>query len=185
MGRQWDVHPAAERLRPRPRRRLHNTNGAGAWSHVIVADGRYQSSRFGEGVYGPDLARTGDAQLQVVPASKQIVVTVPAATFGALDPGAAAYQVSMYNDAEDGEGIGNVRPVYSLSCWNGGDGCPPFVKPYRLGGGAGLWDGGIPSQDTDVSDSNAMDMITGTAAQATVMNWTAGPVVAPYVTLTP
>ncbi|MEO7236088.1 MAG: glycoside hydrolase family 15 protein, partial [Lapillicoccus sp.] len=162
-----------------------NTNGAGAWSRAIVADGRYQTSRFGEGVYGADLARVADAPLQVVPAAKAIVVSVAATALGGVDPAAAAYQVSMYSDAEDSEGIGNVRPVYSLSCWNGGDGCPSWVKPYRLGGGAGVWDGSTPSQDTVVSDSNAIDMITGAAAQAIVMDWTKGPVVAPYVPLTP
>ncbi len=78
-----------------------------------------------------------------------------------------------------------MRPVYSLSCWNGGDDCPSWVMPYRLGGGAGIWDGSIPSQDTDVRDSNAIDLITGAAAQATVMDWTTGPVVAPYVPLVP
>ncbi len=162
-----------------------STNAAGPWTRAIVADGRYQSSRFGGGVYGPDLARTGDARLQVIPATSQIVVTVPASTFGAVDPAKAGYQVSMYSDAEDGEGIGNVRPVYSKTCWDGGDGCPWFVKPYRFGGGAGTWDGGLAAHDTDVSDSNAIDIISGSAAQSSVMDWTKGsPVTVPYVPLT-
>jgi hypothetical protein len=113
------------------------------------------------------------------------VVTVPASTFGAVDPAKAGYQVSMYSDAEDGEGIGNVRPVYSKTCWDGGDGCPWFVKPYRVGGGAGTWDGGLAAHDTDVSDSNAIDIISGSAAQSSVMDWTKGsPVTLPYVPLT-
>ena len=74
-----------------------------------------------------------------------------------------------------------MRPVYSLSCWNGGDGSPPWVKPYRLGGGAGVSNGSLLSQDTDVRGSNAIDLITGAASQAAVMVWTKGPVVAPYV----
>ena len=78
-----------------------------------------------------------------------------------------------------------MRPVYSLSCWNGGDGCPPWVKPYRLGGGAGVSNGSLLSQDTDVRGSNAIDLITGAAWQAAVMDWTKGPVVAPYVTRRP
>ena len=41
----------------------------------------------------------------------------------------------------------------------------------------------MPARDTDTTDSNAIDMLTGAADQATVMNWHAGPVVAPYVTL--
>jgi glucan 1,4-alpha-glucosidase len=161
-----------------------NTNAAGPWTRAIVADGRYQSSRFGLGVYGPDLNKTDAADLLVIPATHQIVVTVPASTFGIVDPAKAGYQVSMYSDAEDGEGIGNVRPVYSQTCWDGGDGCPSFVKGYRLGGGAGNWDGSIPAQDTDTSDSNAIDIISGSAAQSTVMDWTVGsPVTVPYVSL--
>ena len=54
-----------------------------------------------------------------------------------------------------------MRPVYSLSCWNGGDGSPPWVKPYRLGGCAGVSNGSLLSQDTDVRGSNAIDLITG------------------------
>jgi hypothetical protein len=69
-----------------------------------------------------------------------------------LDPAAAKYEVSMYSDADDGEGIGNVRPAYSLDCWNGNN-CPSFIQAFRFGGGAGIWDPNIgPSQDTDTSD---------------------------------
>ena len=32
-----------------------NTSAKGAWTYAIVADGRYDSSRFGSGVYGADL----------------------------------------------------------------------------------------------------------------------------------
>jgi hypothetical protein len=39
----------------------------------------------------------------------------------------------MFSDAE---GIGNIRPVYSTDCARG-IGCPLFVGPYRVGGGAG------------------------------------------------
>jgi len=161
-----------------------NTNAAGPWTQAIVADGRYQSSRFGEGVYGPGLNKTNAADLLVIPGTRQVVVTVPASTFGAVDPAKAGYQVSMYSDAEDGEGIGNVRAVYSKTCWDGGNGCPWFVKGYRLGGGAGNWDGSIPAQDTDTSDSNAIDIISGGTAQSTVMDWTtASPITVPYVSL--
>ena len=45
-----------------------------------------------------------------------------------LDPAAAKYEVSMYSDADDGEGIGNVRPVYNLDCWNRNN-CPSSSKP--------------------------------------------------------
>jgi hypothetical protein len=101
-----------------------------------------------------------------------------------LDPAAAKYEVSMYSDADDGEGIGNVRPVYSLDCWNGIN-CPSFIQAFRFGGGAGIWDPNIgASQDTDTSDPNSIDIISGSTPQSTVLDWTNGsPVVLPYLPL--
>jgi GH15 family glucan-1,4-alpha-glucosidase len=157
-----------------------NMNAAGPWSQAIVADGRHQSSAYGEGVYGPGLTKIGAADLQVLPTSHQIVVTIPASVFGSTDLAKATYQVSMFSDAEDGEGIGNVRPVYSLDCWNGGSGCPWFIKQYRFGDGAGNWDGSMPSQDTDTSDPNAIEIISGSTPQSTALDWTNGsPVTVP------
>ena len=89
-----------------------NTSAEGPWTYAIVADGRYDSSRFGSGVYGDDLQRVGDITLDVDPAGK-IIASVPASTLSGLDLSTAGYQVSMFSDAEDGEGIGNIRPVYS------------------------------------------------------------------------
>ena len=161
-----------------------NMNAAGPWSQAIVADGRHQSSAYGEGVYGPGLTKIGAADLQVLPTSHQIVVTIPASVFGSTDLAKATYQVSMFSDAEDGEGIGNVRPVYSLDCWNGGSGCPWFIKQYRFGGGVGNWDGSMPSQDTDTSDPNAIEIISGSTPQSTALDWTKGsPVTVPYLPL--
>lgn len=162
-----------------------NMNAVAPWTRVVVADGRYQDSAYGEGVYGPSGAKVANADLQVVRASHQIVVTMPASAFGTTDLSTAGYQVSMFSDAENGEGIGNVRPVYSLDCWNGGNGCPWFVKPYRFGGGAGNWDGSIPAQDTDTSDPNAIDIISGWTPQSAALDWTHGsPVTVPYVPIT-
>ena len=162
-----------------------NMNAAGAWSRAIVADGRHETSTYGEGVYGPDLAKVGAAQLQVLPTTRQIVVTIPAAVLGGVDLATAGYQVSIFSDADDGEGIGNIRPVYSLDCWNA-NGCPTFIKPFRFGGGAGVWDPNLPTVDSDTSDPNAIDVISGSAAQSEVLSWTSGaPVVVPYVGITP
>jgi hypothetical protein len=158
-----------------------NMSAEGAWDHAIVADGRYDAARFGSGVYGPDLQRRGNITLDVDPEG-MIIASVPAHTMGDLDLRNAGYQVSMFSDAEEGEGIGNVRPVYSRECAEG-VGCPWFVGPYRVGGGAGSWSDTLESRDTDTSDSNALDILSGKASQATVMDWTQGPVVAPYVRL--
>ncbi|HEU4329854.1 MAG TPA: glucan 1,4-alpha-glucosidase [Lapillicoccus sp.] len=162
-----------------------NMNAAGAWSRAIVVDGRHETSTYGEGIYGPDLTRIGAAELQVLPTTRQIVVTIPASSFGGVDLAAAGYQVSMFSDADDGEGIGNVRPVYSLDCWNG-TGCPDFIKPFRFGGGAGIWDPSLPTVDSDTKDPNAIDVFSGAAPQSEVLDWNrAAPVVVPYVGLTP
>ncbi|WP_083890758.1 glucodextranase DOMON-like domain-containing protein [Luteimicrobium xylanilyticum] len=147
-----------------------NTSAAGTWRYAVVADGRYDSSRFGTGVYGADLSRVGDADLTVIPAGK-IVSSVPARVLRGVDLRTAAYQVSMFSDAEDGEGVGNVRPVYAT----GGQ--------YRLGGGAGSWTDVGDAKDTDVTDSNALDVISGARPQSVVMDWTKGRVVVPYVRL--
>ena len=160
-----------------------NTSAKGAWTYAIVADGRYDSSRFGSGVYGADEQKAGNITLDVNPAGK-IIASVPASALTGLDLSTAGYQVSMFSDAEDGEGIGNIRPVYSAECARG-IGCPSFVGPYRVGGGAGNWTDAVASRDTDTSDSNALDIISGSEPQSQVMDWTKGPVVAPYVKLTP
>ena len=160
-----------------------NMAAAGPWSRAVVADGRHESSTYGEGVYDPALTKVGPADLQVLPTSHQIVVTIGAGAFGGTDLSAATYQVSLFSDADDGEGIGNVRPVYSLDCYNG-IGCPGFIKQYRFGGGAGTWDPGIGSQDTDTRDPNAVDIVSGSTPQSSALDWTVGsPVVVPYVPL--
>jgi len=117
----------------------------------------------------------------VIPAGK-IIASVPASALTGVDLSTAGYQVSMFSDAEDGEGIGNVRPIYSADCAKGID-CPGFVGPYRGGGGAGNWTDALESRDTDTSDSNAFDIITGQEPQSQVMDWTTGPIVVPYVQL--
>lgn len=158
-----------------------NTFTEGAWTYAIVADGRYADAAFGGGVYDADHRRVGAVTLDVDP-SGSIIATVPAAAFAGSDMAAPGYQVAMFSDAEDGEGVGNVRPVYSAECAQGVD-CPDFVGPFRGGGGAGSFTDQDPSRVTDTSDSNAFDLFTGARPQAEVMDWTRGPVIAPYVVL--
>lgn len=52
--------------------------------------------------------KLASAPLQVLPFAHDIVVTVPAAAFGSTDPATATYQVSMFSDAQDDEGIDTV-----------------------------------------------------------------------------
>jgi hypothetical protein len=100
-----------------------------------------------------------------------------------VDLHTTAYQVSMYSDAQEDEGVGNVRPVYSAEC-AAGVGCPSFVGPYRVGGGVGEFTDTEDSRDTDTRDSNALDIISGDVSQAEAMDWNSGAVVVPYVSLT-
>jgi glucan 1,4-alpha-glucosidase len=158
-----------------------NTATAGAWSRAVVADGRYPDQPLSLGVYDASTAKVSTAELRVVPATHDIVVTAPASAFG--DLAAAGYQVAIYSNAEPGEGIGLVRPVYSKAHWDNGF---PWTKEYRFGGGAGEQSFDLPSRDTDTSDPNTIDVITGDADQATVLDWTASsPVVLPFVSLRP
>ncbi|GAA3029656.1 glucodextranase DOMON-like domain-containing protein [Microbacterium dextranolyticum] len=159
-----------------------NTSAAGAWTRAIVASGRFADSPYGAGVFTPDGQRIARPTIEVNGAAGEIIASVPASTLGDVDLSKTGYQVSMFADAESGEGVGNVRPIYSTECAQG-VGCPDFVGPYRGAGGAGSFDGDLASRDTDTRDSNAFDMITGDADQHTVMDWTRGPVVAPYVVL--
>lgn len=158
-----------------------NTSAAGAWNYAVVADGRYDDARYSSGVYAADHDKISGLTLDVDPKGT-IIASVPASAFDGIDLSSAGYQVSLFSDAEDGEGIGGVRPVYSAECASSIT-CPDFIGQYRAGGGAGDWTDTLESRDTDTRDSNALDIITGAAAQSEVMDWTTGPVVAPYVHL--
>ncbi|MEU4745456.1 hypothetical protein AB0G02_34030, partial [Actinosynnema sp. NPDC023658] len=128
------------------------------------------------------LGEVSAAELRVVPATHDIVVTVPASALG-LDLVTAGYQVSIYSNAEPGEGIGLVRPVYSKAHWDNGF---PWTREFRFGGGAGEQSFDLPSRDTDTRDPNTIDVITGDADQAAVLDWTTtSPVVLPFVDLLP
>lgn len=160
-----------------------NTSAQGAWTRAIVASGRFADSPYGAGVFTADGRRISPAAIEANGAAGEIIASVPASSLGDVDLSTAGYQVSMFADAEAGEGLGNVRPIYSTECARG-VGCPDFVGPYRGAGGAGSFDGELPSRDTDTKDSNAFDMITGDADQRAVMDWARGPVIAPYLVLT-
>lgn len=157
-----------------------NMNVETDWDSVIVADGRFD----GAGVYSPDGTRTSAVSLLAVPEAKQIVTMVPKEALGTLDPATAKFAVAMFGNAESGEGIGNVRPVYDGAYWAAGD--PSWIKEWRFGGGAGVFDGGTASRDTDTHDPNALDVIVRDGqSQATVLDWRAGsPVVIPMLGLT-
>ena len=158
-----------------------NLNVESGWDSVIVTDGRFD----GAGVYSPDGTRTSPVTLLTVPEAHQIVTMVPKGALGNLDPASARFAVAMFGNAEAGEGIGNVRPVYDGAYWAAGD--PSWIKEWRFGGGAGDFDGIAPSRDTDTRDPNALDVIVrDSQSQAAVLDWhTASPAVIPMVGLKP
>jgi hypothetical protein len=158
-----------------------NINVEHAWDSVIVTDGRFD----GAGVYAPDGTRTSAVSLMAVPEAHQIVTRVPKVALGGLDPAAARMSVAMFGNAEASEGIGNVRPVYDGAYWEAGD--PSWIKEWRFGGGAGVFDGGLPARDTDTRDPNALDILVGEGqTQSDVLDWRAGsPVVVPMLGLQP
>ena len=91
----------------------------------------------------------------------------------------------MFGNAESGEGVGYIRPVYDLAYWQNPG--PDFwwITQFRFGGGAGVWSD-TPSHDSDTRDPNALDIAVGPGqTQSQVMDWQASsPVALPMVPLT-
>ena len=142
-----------------------NLDTATAWQRVVVADGRYDS----KGVFASDGSRVGDVRLVAVPETRQIAAIVPRSALAGLDPATASYGVAMFGNAEAGEGVGFIRPVYDKGYWEAGD--PWWIKEYRFGGGAGVWEDSA-DHDTDTRDPNALDIVVGQGQdQHSVMQW--------------
>ena len=152
---------------------------AAPWGRVVVTDGRFDSA----GVFDATGTRVGDVELVAIPETRQVVTLVDRADLGALDLATARYGVAMFGNAEAGEGIGFIRPVYDYDYWNTNP--YGFVRDWRFGGGAGELDFGLPSKDTDTRDANAIDITVGAGqAQAQVMDWrTSSPVALPMLPL--
>jgi glucan 1,4-alpha-glucosidase len=159
-----------------------NMNTASPWTQAIVGDGRFDTA----GVYTPAGTRTAAGQILAVPETHQIAVVVPSSAVAGVDLASAHYGIAMFGNAEAGEGVGYVRPVYDLAYWQNPG--PDFwwITQYRFGGGAGVWND-TPSHDSDTRDPNAIDVIVGPGqSQADVMNWqAASPVALPMVPLVP
>ena len=158
-----------------------NMNTASGWSAVLVTDGRFDSA----GLFAPNGTKLADVTLLAIPETRQIVTVVPRAALG-LDPATARYGVAMFGNAEAGEGIGYIRPVYDLAYWQNPPAGFSWIQEWRFGGGAGVWTDG-PSHDSDLRDPNAIDIIVGAGqSQTVVMNWQiSSPVALPMVPLNP
>jgi glucoamylase len=153
------------------------------WTTAVVGDGRYDQA----GVYVPAGTKVADGTILTVPETRQIAVVVPRSALGAVDLATARYAVAMLGNAEAGEGIGFIRPVYDYDYWNNPPSGMGWVKEFRFGGGAGVIDFSLPSKDTDTRDPNTIDVIVGTGqSQGQVLDWTASsPVQLPMVPLGP
>jgi glucan 1,4-alpha-glucosidase len=158
-----------------------NVQLAAPYDRVINAAG------FDElGVRDASGAMVSGAQLLALPATRQIVVTVPKTAFGDADLAQAQFAVGLGSHAGGGEGTGSFRPVYDRAYWESTAGTGmSFIREYRFGGGAGEFDGGTDARDTDTRDPNLIDVLVGEGqSQSTVLDWTAGaPATLPYVAL--
>ncbi len=158
-----------------------NADLAAPYGFVVTADGFA-----GTALRDASGAVVGPASLTAIPASHQLVVSVPRASLDGVDLAAAGYVVTMMSHAGDDEGAGGVRPVYDRDYWDSTAGTDQsFVHDYRFGGGAGEWTGDGPVKDTDTTDPNTLDVLVPAGRdQADVLDWTAGsPVVLPWVPL--
>ena len=160
-----------------------NMDTAEPWQAVIVGDGRFNQA----GVYAPDGSRIAEADLLAVPQTRQFAVVVPRSAFTGLDLTTALYGTAMLANAEESEGIGFVRPVYSFEYWNNPPAGMEWVKQFRFGGGAGEIDFALASKDTDTRDPNALDVIVGPGqSQTQLLDWTTmSPVQLPMLPLQP
>jgi hypothetical protein len=145
-----------------------NMNVATPWSVVVVGDGRFNQA----GAYAPDGTKLASATLITVPQMHQIAVGIPLSALNGLDLKKAYYGTAMFGNCQTNEGIGFVRPVYSKAFWsNPGPGLG-FITQFYFGGGTGQAAFDTPSNDTDTSDPNAIDIIVGPGqSQSEVLNW--------------
>jgi glucan 1,4-alpha-glucosidase len=156
-----------------------NLNTATSWDRVVVVDGRFDQA----GVYDTTGSRVAGVSLVGIPETRQIAAVVPASALGDVAGDATRFGVAMMGNAEAGEGIGYVRPVYDYDYWSTNP--MGFVRDWRFGGGAGEVDFDLPSKDTDTRDPNAIDIVVGAGQdQSAVMSWQeASPVALPMVPL--
>src|SRR4051812_5415966 len=145
-----------------------NLDTAGGWDVAVVGDGRFNTA----GTYAPGATSpTVHGDMLAVAETHQIAVVVPRSALAGIDLQTARYGVAMFGNGEAGEGLGYIRPVYDGAYWSN----PPdgfgWIKEYRFGGGAGVWDE-TPAHDTDTRDPNAIDVIVGCdQSQAQVLDW--------------
>jgi len=169
--------------------------GTGAVPALVGTNARlsapYDFVVTGEGFVTPSVQDAAgntlaSGSLLALPSTKQIVVSIPKSAFGTANLASASYAVDMMSRADSGEGVGNIRPVYSLAYWQSTAGTGmSWIHDYRFGGGAGEWTDSNAAKDTDTRDPNVLDILTPAGvSQASALAWSAGtPATLPYVPL--
>ena len=121
VRRRPDLDPALQRL---PR---HGTGAAGAGAARDQHGHRraMERGRRRRRPLRPPPASTrrtattlGRGDMLAVPQTHQIAVAVPRSALGGIDLAPPRYGIAMLGNAEAGEGIGYVRPVYDFDYWN-------------------------------------------------------------------
>ncbi|MBO0842573.1 MAG: glucan 1,4-alpha-glucosidase [Nocardioides sp.] len=157
-----------------------NAELAAPYDLVVTADG------WNAAIHDASGANVGTPTLAAVPETHTVVISVPRDVLPS-DLSQATYALTTMSHADEagGEGVGGIRPVYSKAYWDSTVGTDQsFVHDYRFGGGAGEWTSANAAKDTDSSDPNVLDILVPPGqSQSTVLDWTAGPVVLPYVGL--
>ncbi|MEE8667620.1 MAG: glucodextranase DOMON-like domain-containing protein [Bifidobacterium mongoliense] len=177
-----------------------NTFSTGAWSKVIVVDGRhYDGDAINAGVYTPDQFTTDEATDKTGEKTTQpiapitlnvlkgdtIVTSVDKSALSGIDLAKAGYQVSMFSSAESRESVGNVRPVYQGSCPAGTDAAAcPLAQDFFFVGGLGEKTDDSP-YDSVTTDTNAIDAFTGKDSQAELLSLQHDKAVLPFLNLDP
>ena len=181
---RFNVYLGSDASGPVPALPGTNADTASPWSAAVVGDGRFDSA----GVYAPGgTTPSVHGTMLAVPQTHQIAVVVPRSALGSVDLATARYGIAMLGNAEPGEGIGFIRPVYDFDYWNNPPAGMDWVKQFRFGGGAGEIDFGLASKDTDTRDPNTIDVIVGPGqTQSQVLDWrTASPVQLPMLQFAP
>ena len=176
VGRRPHLPPARQHLPRRGRRRARRGAAGDQHGHRVAVERRGRRRR---PFRHRRRVRAGRHEalrgtLATLPQTREIIITVPRSALGDLDLASARYGTAMFGNAEAGEGIGFVRPVYDLDYWMNPGPDMWWITEYRFGGGAGVWTD-APNHDSDTRDPNAMDVIVGPGqTQAEVLDWRSG-----------
>ena len=157
-----------------------NVDTAHAWNYLLIGNGRRVGGGSGTGLYAPDGHLVSPVTLTVSPRRHQIVLSFPESALGGADAAKASYAVAMMSEADDSEGVSNIRPVIDCTL----PGTPDWASQWRICGGKGSISSTSP-YDTDTSDPNILKIFAPKdRSQHEILGSSESPVVLPFVGLT-